>query len=146
LNEEQKKRKKIYTPEYYLALRKTDKLKWKDVPFVCLCCGDVFHLPKVKPKSLPKYCTPLCRMAMFDGRAAGLKSPNKLKDIDWDSVKSMVVTGKSSTHIAKHHKICVASVHKHVLKLLGTDMYNRLIENGKKARKRGQLNKLQESM
>ena len=139
-------RQKKYTPEYYRKFKDESGLRWCDVPFICHACGKEFKLKKVKPKKTPKYCCVECRADMFDGSALGKISSAKLNGVNWEEVRDMIKIGKTSTHISKHHKICVVSIHKHVKKRYGTALLEKLIENGKKARKRGQMAALAKEM
>lgn len=131
-------RKAKYTAAYYRKYKEDNKLRWADVPFVCHQCGNVFHLKKIKPHAFPVNCSATCRMLAFDPSISNGETA-KIKALDWGLAKEMVIRGETGPKIAKKLGASLSSIHKHLKKKHGVDIYNKLIENGKKARKRAVL-------
>jgi len=131
-------RRMIFTPQYYRDLKETNNIKWAEVDFVCHHCGDIFHVSKVKPHAMPVNCSPACRMNAFNPRI-GLGTTDRVKLMDWDLAKAMVNRGDAGPKIAAKLDISLPSLHRHIKKRFGSTIYNKLIANGIKSRKRGQL-------
>lgn len=124
------KRKAKYTQEYYHTLKREQLLKWKEVPFVCHCCGEVFHLEKVKPKILPSYCSVPCRVKSLDRAKIGRMNSKKTGELNWFKITTMILAGKTGTEIAKEMKIVLATLYKHLKKEKGMLLVNRMKRNG----------------
>jgi len=135
---DQELRRRKYTPAYYINLKKDKGLKWKEVEFVCIECGDIFHKNAVKPRTLPVNCSEGCRMDAFDGKSIGGTIPPRVRAIKWPEVRTMINGGRSGPEISKKLNIALTTLHKYAKKKLGTPFLKKLIENGKKRRKQGQ--------
>jgi hypothetical protein len=131
-------RKEKYTPEFYLNLKADEKLKWREVPFTCHCCGENFFVNKVKPKALPRNCSAKCRMDAFDP-TIGATETIRVKALDWDFAGEMIKTGATAPMISAKLDVALSTVHRHIKKKFGTRAHLRMVLDGRKARKRAIL-------
>jgi len=138
-----KQRKEKYTPWHYTRLKIDNGLKWAEVPFTCHQCGKTFHVSNVKPKAFPKNCSAECRHKAFDPSIGAIES-TRIKSADWSLAKEMVMLGKHGPQIAEKLGMSAIIVHKNIKKRFGMEVYNRLIENGKKSRKIALLKSLRD--
>lgn len=138
--EERKKqlRRELYTPDYYRNLKKEKGFRWRDVPFICIECGDVFTRTEIKPRTLPVNCSNGCRMDAFNGTTVGGLLSLHIKDLNWPQIRTLINSGKSGPEISKLKGVALTTLHKYSKKKLGMHFLKKLIENGKKRRRQGQ--------